>query len=201
MLTRDELVVDLNVIRDTGEKNKNAVQGFYGRRNASYRDFVINQPREPAFYEGVDDVVMEIDPLSLGADYWDQNRHVPLTAKENAIYHMVDTMKTIPRFNTYIDVISTVITGYYSKGDIDYGPYFSVYSFNPVEGHRFRLGARTSSARNAVMPAGSSCATRSSRTSRTGTPACRIRSVSPQRSRRRVAAERVVPKPRSRNQR
>jgi hypothetical protein len=37
MLTKDELVVDLNVIRDTGEKNKNAVQGFYGRRTATYK--------------------------------------------------------------------------------------------------------------------------------------------------------------------
>ncbi|TXI79116.1 MAG: carboxypeptidase-like regulatory domain-containing protein [Flavobacteriales bacterium] len=146
MLTRDELVVDLNVIRDSGEKNKNAVQGFYGRRNASYRDFVINQPREPAFYEGVDDVVMEIDPLSLGADYWDQNRHVPLTAKENAIYHMVDTMKTIPRFRTYVDVVSTLMTGYYERGAMEYGPYFTTVSYNPVEGARFRLGGRTSNA-------------------------------------------------------
>ena len=144
MLTRDELVVDLNVIRDTGEKNKNAVQGFYGRRTATYRDFVINEPREDAFYEGVDDVVVELDPLSLGADYWDQNRHVPLTAKENAIYHMVDTMKTIPRFRTYVDIISTLATGYYEKGKIEIGPYFTTMSYNPVEGLRFRLGGRTS---------------------------------------------------------
>jgi len=144
MLTRDELVVDLNVIRDTGEKNKNAVQGFYGRRNASYKDFVINQPREAKFYEGVDDVVLEIDPLSLGADFWDRERHVPLTAKENAIYHMVDTMKTIPRFRTYVDVISTLATGYYERGKVELGPYFTTMSYNPVEGMRFRLGGRTS---------------------------------------------------------
>lgn len=144
MLTRDELVVDLNVIRDTGEKNKNAVQGFYGRRNASYKDFVINEPREPSFYEGVDDVVVQLDPLSLGADYWDQNRHVPLTAKENAIYHMVDTMKTIPRFRTYVDVVSMLMTGYYVKGKVELGPYFTTVSYNPVEGMRFRLGGRTS---------------------------------------------------------
>jgi hypothetical protein len=144
MLTKDELVVDLNVIRDTGEKNKNAVQGFYGRRNASYKDFVINRPREDAFYEGVDDVVVEIDPLSLGADYWDRERHVPLSAKENAIYHMVDTMKTIPRFRTYVDVVSTLATGYWEKGKIELGPYFTTLSFNPVEGARFRVGGRTS---------------------------------------------------------
>lgn len=144
MLTRDELVVDLNVIKDVGKPNKNKVQGFYGRRTATYRDFVINQPREPRFYEGVDQVVMEIDPLSLGADYWDTHRHVQLTAKENAIYHMVDTMKTIPRFRTYVDIVSTIISGYYERGYIEYGPYFTTFSFNPVEGARFRLGGRTS---------------------------------------------------------
>ncbi len=144
MLTKDELVVDLNMIRDTGAKNKNAVQGFYGRRTATYKDFVINQLRDDSFYDGVDKVVVEIDPLSLGADYWDQNRHVPLTAKENAIYHMVDTMKTIPRFRTYVDIISTVVTGYYEKGKVELGPYFTTLSYNPVEGARFRLGGRTS---------------------------------------------------------
>ena len=135
------MVVDLNMIRDTGAKNKNAVQGFYGRRTATYRDFVINEVRPPEVYEGVDEVVVEIDPLSLGADYWDQNRHVQLTAKENAIYHMVDTMKTIPKFRTYLDIISTVVTGYYKVGPVEIGPYFNVYSFNPVEGSRFRIGA------------------------------------------------------------
>jgi hypothetical protein len=145
MLTRDELVADLNVVRDTGKPNKNAVQGLYGRRTATYRDFTINRPREEEFYLGTEEVVMAIDPLSLGADWWDQGRHVPLTAKEQAIYHMVDTMKTIPRFRTYVDIIQTVVTGYYPMGDVEVGPYFTTYSFNPVEGNRFRAGMRTSS--------------------------------------------------------
>ena len=145
MLVRDELVVDLNVIKDTGRPNKNHVQGLYGRRTATYRDFAINQERDEAFYAGSEEVVVAIDPLSLGSDYWDTHRHVPLTKKEHAIYHMVDTMKTIPRFRTYIDIVNTVVTGYYPLGDVELGPYFTTYSFNPVEGNRFRAGLRTSS--------------------------------------------------------
>lgn len=144
MLTQDRLLVDLNVIRDTGEKNKNAVQGFYGRRTATYKDFTINKPRDGAFFAGADEVVVKVDPLSTGEDYWLTHRHVPLTKKESDIYHMVDTMKTIPRFRTYVDIVTTVVTGYYTKGKIDIGPYFTTYSFNPVEGNRFRIGARTS---------------------------------------------------------
>ena len=144
MLVRDELLVDLNVVRDNDEKNRNTVQGFYGRRTATYRDFVINEPRPPEFYEGVDEVVVDLDPLSLGADYWDQNRHVALSSQEHAIYDMVDTMKTIPRFRTYVDIVSTLATGYYEMGLMEIGPYFTTLSFNPVEGARFRLGGRTS---------------------------------------------------------
>ncbi len=145
MLTRDELVVDLNVLHDTGKPNKNPVQGLYGRRTASYRDFIINQPKEEEFYTGAEEVVMAVDPASTENGYWEEHRHMELSAKEAAVYHMVDTMKTIPRFRTYIDIIQTVVTGYYPMGDIELGPYFTTYSFNAVEGNRFRVGARTSS--------------------------------------------------------
>jgi len=145
MLTRDELVVDLNPVKDTGRPNKRQLQGLYGRRTAMYRDFSINEPKDAALYEGAEEVVMAIDPLSLGADYWVSNRHEQLTQKESDIYHMVDTMKTIPRFRTYIDIVNTAITGYYPMGKVELGPYFTTYSFNPVEGNRFRLGMRTSS--------------------------------------------------------
>ena len=144
MLTNDELLVDLNIVRDTGKPNKNAVQGFYGHRKAVYRDFLINKTRPDSLFAGVDEVLVERDPLSLGDDYWTTKRFVPLTKKENDIYHMVDTMKSIPRFRTYVDIVQTVITGYYEKGKVELGPYFTTLSFNPVEGTRFRLGGRTS---------------------------------------------------------
>ena len=146
MLTRDELWVDLNIVRDKEELKKREVQGFYGRRTATYKDFKINEPREDEFYEGPDEVVMAVDPLSLGSDYWDTHRHEQLNKQEAMIYHMVDTMKTIPRFRTYVDIVSMIMTGYYTRGKIELGPYFTVFSYNPVEGARFRLGGRTSNA-------------------------------------------------------
>jgi hypothetical protein len=138
MLTRDELVVDLNIA-------KKDFQGLYGRRTATYRDFVINQPRDDAFYAGPEQVIIARDPDSDTEAFWERNRHVALSEKEAAIYHMVDTMKTIPRFRTYVDIIQTVVTGYYPLDNIEIGPYFTTYSFNQVEGNRFRMGARTSS--------------------------------------------------------
>ena len=136
MLVRDQLVVDFNIAEQT--------IGFYGRKTATYRDFIINEPKEDEFYAGPDNVVVADDVNDQGEDIWDENRHIELTEKEAAIYHMVDTMKTIPQFNTYIDMITLVISGYYVNGKVEIGPYFKTYSFNAIEGHRFRLGGRTS---------------------------------------------------------
>jgi len=146
MLTRDELVVDLNIMPGSVREKKNPVQGLYGRRTATYRNFSINKVLEEEFYAGPEEVIVIPDQDSDLPEFWEKNRHIPLTAKEEAIYHMVDTMKTIPRFRTYLDIVNTVVTGYYPLGLIEIGPYFTTYSFNQVEGHRFRMGARTSSA-------------------------------------------------------
>ena len=139
MLTRDELTADLNVT------DKETI-GLYGRRLATYKDFVINQAKPDEFYEGPERVKVLKEAGSDTDEYWEQNRHEELSAQERTIYHMVDTMKTIPQFRTYVDILNLIFTGYYVSGDFEFGPYFTVYSFNPVEGHRFRLGGRTSNA-------------------------------------------------------
>ena len=82
MLTRDELVVDLNLVRDAGKPNKNQVQGFYGRRTASYRDFIINKARDEAFYAGMEQVVVLPDTNSDTEAYWLERRHEELSEKE-----------------------------------------------------------------------------------------------------------------------
>lgn len=137
MLTLDHLFADLNV-------TDNQTVGFFGKRTASYRDFTINQPRDDAFYQGPERVKVLKDPNSETDEFWQEGRHVELSQQEANIYHMIDTMKSIPQFRTYLDLLQLIFTGYYVTGNLELGPYFTTYSFNPVEGHRFRLGGRTS---------------------------------------------------------
>jgi len=56
---------------------------------------------------------------------------------------MVDSVKNVPIYKTYVDVIYGIITGYLSWGNWELGPYSKLYSFNSIEGNRFRIGART----------------------------------------------------------
>ena len=57
---------------------------------------------------------------------------------------MIDTLKSLPVFKTYVDIIQMITIGYYIKGNFEWGPVGSIYSFNQIEGNRFKIGGRTS---------------------------------------------------------
>lgn len=138
MMVLDESVADLSPIENDKQK------GFYGRKTTSYKNFIINSTLPDSVFDGVSN----IDVLD-GADekdnaYWDTARHVLLTEKEKNIYQMIDTVKDLPVIRTYVDVISTIITGYKIWGPIEIGPYTSFYSYNPIEGNRLAFGMQTS---------------------------------------------------------
>lgn len=140
MLTRDYLLVDINLADKT--------VGFYGRKTSTYRDFVINKPRDFEFYADGTNITVADDANEKELSYWEENRHEELTKNQKAVYQMVDTLKKVPAFKTYVDIIKIVTTGYKEFERFELGPYFNFYSYNPVEGHRFRVGARTLSGFN-----------------------------------------------------
>ncbi len=137
MMVLDETIADINPLESDKQK------GFYGRKTTSYKNFVINKPREDEFYKGADIHVLD-SVQNKNSEFWDEKRHIQLTEKENKIYHMIDTVKNLPIVKTYIDVIQTLVTGYKILGPVELGPYSSIYSFNPIEGHRFSAGIQTS---------------------------------------------------------
>lgn len=139
LLTKDYVIGDFNFI-----EGDNKVLGFFGRKTTTYRNFVINQPREDKFYNNPVNILVSDSAGKYDIEFWENNRHEELTRDEKTIYFMVDTLKTIPLFNTYIDIIQMVTTGYYETGNFEIGPYASLLSFNAVEGARFRFGGRTS---------------------------------------------------------
>jgi hypothetical protein len=139
MLTRDYLLVDFNVI-----ENSEKALGFYGHRTTSYRNFVFNQPRENEFYNSPTPVVVEEGAQDKKREYWDQARHEELTEKEKGIYTMVDSVKKVPIFNTYVDLVYMIVNGYLKWGNFELGPYSKLFSFNDIEGFRTRFGGRTS---------------------------------------------------------
>lgn len=137
MLSKDRLVIDFSMY-------KNQV-GVYGRKTTSYTDFVINQPKEPKFYEFGDKIVVEDSAMKKSDAFWDQHRHDSLSFREKKIYKMIDTIKTLPVYKTWVDIFTIFVSGYKVVNNFEIGPYFNLVSYNRVEGLRTRFGGRTSS--------------------------------------------------------
>lgn len=138
MITRDELFADIYV--------SNKTMGFYGRKTTLYDHFVIDTIINPDIFYGAENVHVLDDANEKSKEYWDSIRMEPLNYSEALVYFMLDTLGEIPQVKTYVDIVSTLITGYKVWGPVEIGPYGSMYSFNAIEGHRFRLGGRTSNA-------------------------------------------------------
>ncbi|MBU2649288.1 MAG: hypothetical protein KKA81_00005, partial [Bacteroidetes bacterium] len=139
MITKDYIVVDFNVI----ENSKRTV-GFFGHRTTMYKDFVFNQPKEKQFYNVPVDVVVKEDARSKDDEFWSDARHEDLSEKEEGIYEMVDSIKNVPLFRSYVDFFYMAFNGYLKWGNVEIGPYYKMASYNEIEGLRLRLGGRTS---------------------------------------------------------
>lgn len=134
------LVKELLVVNFTARKEG---LGFIGRRSVSYKDFEINKPIPEEIFSGGENIKV-VEDVTKDEEFWLNARHDSLSVREKQIYQMVDTIKTLPAFRTYADIITLFVTGHYEIGKIELGPYFTFVSFNTVEGVRVRLGGRTS---------------------------------------------------------
>lgn len=141
MLDKENLVIDFNLF-----ENPNSAMGFFGRKTTTFRNHKINFAHDDAFYATTTDILVDPDAGKKDTAFWNEARHEELTQKEKDIFRMVDTIKTIGAFRTYYDILNAFITYYYVWGKFELGPYFTTYSFNNIEGNRFRFGLRTSNA-------------------------------------------------------
>ncbi|MEW6468857.1 MAG: DUF5686 family protein [Bacteroidota bacterium] len=136
MQTKDKLVVDFKM------QKKQA--GFYGRKTTSYRNIVINKPREDDFYSKTDNLIVMEDATTKSDTFWVQNRHDTLSKNEKQIYRMVDSLQNTRLYRTWQDIVIMIYSGYKVWGYVEYGPYYNMLSFNSYEGVRPRFGLRTS---------------------------------------------------------
>jgi len=134
LLSKDEISIDFGL--------QNNSMGLFGERTISYRDYKINEPVDDKIFKGP----QKIEKIEQGADssgFWDSNRYVPLSKSEKGVYSTIDSIKKIPAFKRDMNLLMLFTTGFLNFGKIEIGPSESFYSFNPVEGSRFRFGGRT----------------------------------------------------------
>lgn len=142
MMEKERLVIDFNPYPI--KQKKKQMMGIYGRKTADYNNFVINKPKEDKFYSLTNNLKVADDAFKKNEAFWENARHDTLSKNEKQIYKMVDTLQSLRAYKTWIDIIQIFATGYKIQGNFEYGPYYNTYSYNSIEGNRFRLGGRTS---------------------------------------------------------
>jgi hypothetical protein len=133
---QDYLFIDFNLTDKT--------TGFFGRKTTTYKNYVVGQPIAAEIKSLKNNISVADDAMKKDNSYWENALHVPLSKKEENIYAMVDSVQNLPIYKTFIDLLNLFINYYYVVGKVEVGPYYTLYSFNPIEGNRFRLGGRTS---------------------------------------------------------
>ncbi|MFD0799341.1 DUF5686 family protein [Maribacter chungangensis] len=138
LLKRDYMLSDFSF------QKKESSRGVYGKRTTVYDNYEFDRELPRDFYRKSKNVV---DPNAMVTDdvFWDKYRLEDLNKDEQGIYTLLDTLKTVPKFKSYYNVVSILGSGYVEidKWNMDIGTIYDVFGFNDAEGPRLRLGART----------------------------------------------------------
>lgn len=136
LLTRDYMMSDFAL------NKKEESKGVYGKRTSLYKNHKFNIEKSDKFYkEEVNFIDNEV--YNKTNEYWQENRFEKLNKDEAGIYKLIDTLKTVKRFNQMYNLVTILGSGFINYHKFDYGPIFSTFGYNEVEGIRLRVGGRT----------------------------------------------------------
>ncbi len=74
--------------------------------------------------------------------FWKANRSIQLTGQELGVSIMLDSLKRTPVYKRSFWLAHAIRTGFLGIGPIEIGRWESLYSFNAIEGNRFKFGIR-----------------------------------------------------------
>jgi hypothetical protein len=131
-------------LSDFAINKKEKSRGVYGKRTTLYDNYKFNEVKEKDYYDKVVYTYDE-DIYNREDDFWQKNRLEALNKDEKGIYKMLDTLKTVKKFKRLYNLGSILASGYveFPSINMDYGPIFSSFGYNQVEGLRLRAGGRT----------------------------------------------------------
>lgn len=114
-------------------------RNFFGTKELTYKNIILDTLREQAFYSRDDPYEFQTRAFNSDTSGWPDLRHIPLRQNDYNLYRNTDSVKRHPLFKNML----ILFTGYKRVGGWQIGPYFNLYSYNPVERGRFQLGLRS----------------------------------------------------------
>lgn len=136
LITKDLLMTDFSL------NKKEESRGVYGKRTTLFDNYKFNQPKGSSFYDYQPEVFNK-KVYNRNQAFWSQNRQEELNKDEKQVYTRLDTLQTVDAFKRLYSAGTILATGYWEQNGWDFGPVFSTFGYNEVEGIRLRVGGRT----------------------------------------------------------
>lgn len=129
---------------DFAFNKKEKSKGIYGKRTTLYDNYKFDIPKEKDFYSQKV-YSFDQDLYNQPDEFWQDKRLEQLSKDEKGVYVMLDSLKKTKKFKRLYNIGSILASGYieFDELNLDYGPIFSTFGFNAVEGVRIRAGGRT----------------------------------------------------------
>lgn len=137
---QDKLFIDFSItMRDSSKMVSFLANRLVDYSNPSYkRDSAQTKSKVWTHVEAGKEVMTNDEA------FWDEARPFPLSDRERGVYEMVDSIQTTPIYQNTYTFMEMLTNGWLNFNcGIGLGTWTSLYSFNPVEGDRVRLGIRT----------------------------------------------------------
>ncbi len=137
------------MLSDFAFNKKEKSRGIYGKRTTLFNNYMFDVKKDKKFYDE-EVYYYDKDVYDRDDEFWSSKRLEKLSKDEKGVYKMLDTLKTVKKFKRLYNLGSILASGYveFNSLPLDYGPIFSTFGFNEVEGLRLRTGARTYFSRN-----------------------------------------------------
>ncbi|MBX7182589.1 MAG: DUF5686 and carboxypeptidase regulatory-like domain-containing protein [Bacteroidia bacterium] len=136
LLTKEKLQVDMN--------SGTFKTGAFATKSSYFTNFVFDKTQKDAFYSKAENIEFTDSANIQTKEFWDENRPEQLSQKEQRIYTNTDSVQKMPAYKRIFTFFNALSTGYVTLGPVEWGPYYTTYSFNQIEGSRIKLGLRTS---------------------------------------------------------
>ena len=132
---QSEIIIDSE---ELGEKQPGILISSY----LSHKDFVVNKPKPATFYSS--NMTVDESAYDNSEEYWEKHRHTTLSATDSTTLAAIHALREEPTIKFYSKMIDSFTSAYWKFDNFEIGPYIYSYGRNSVEGHRFRMGVKTS---------------------------------------------------------
>jgi hypothetical protein len=124
MPQRDNILITTNTITEAFvpgffKKLNEEAPGFQAKRTTTYKNFGFErQQTKEQMNEGN---TVAPDAFKKGDEYWVTERHTELTKSEQTAYFLADTIKTLPVYEAWKRISTTLFTGFMWGDYVDIG--------------------------------------------------------------------------------